>query len=215
MTKPLSIFYPDHAYSYAKWLGLSPAPTLESADCLGLSGGSDVNSSRYGKRSHPTSYASPYRDEEEFSAVERARKLGMPIIGTCRGHQVLTVAAGGLLVQDMCHPGTHEIETEDGKRLLVCSLHHQLVYPWNMPKEDYRVIGWANALSPYHYGESDADDMTPPGGREPEIIYLPKLKALSWQTHPEMMSYREESARARASLDYMRGLFSRLIAGTL
>lgn len=219
MTKPLSIYYPDGAYSYANWMPFTRARDLESADVLGLSGGSDVSPTRYGKAYHPTTYDAPERDRVEFAAVERARERGIPIVGTCRGHQLLTAAAGGILVQDMDHPGRHEMHTECGKRLVINSLHHQMAHPWDMPPDEYRVIAWANGLSPYHYGETDAQELVTdivPGNKEVEIIYLPRLKALGIQCHPEAMVYSyDSSAAVRDSIDYMRSLLDRLIAGTL
>ncbi len=220
MTKTLRIYYPDGAYGYSNWMpNVRPTYDIETADILGLSGGSDVSPARYGKAYHPTTYDAPERDRVEFAAVERARERGIPIIGTCRGHQLLTVAAGGKLVQDMTHPGTHEVQTEDGRRLIINSLHHQMSHPWDMPTDEYRVIAWANNLSPYHYGETDADEMVTdivPGNREVEIIYLPRLRGLGIQCHPEAMLYSyDTSARVRESIDYMRDLFNRLIAGTL
>ena len=75
---------------------------LESADGLMLTGGDDVAPSRYGEQSHPTvREVAPERDEFEIALVRAARKRNLPLFAICRGLQVLNVAAGGSLVQDI------------------------------------------------------------------------------------------------------------------
>lgn len=216
MTKPLSIYYPDGAYSYANWMGLRPAHDIESADVLGLSGGSDIASFRYGKREHPTTYSNPSRDDVEFAAIEVARKRGIPIVGTCRGSQALCVAAGGLLIQDVAHPYTHEATTYDGQTISLNSMHHQMQSPWNLPSDQFKVLAWAEGISPYYFGETDIDIMKPPGAREPEVVFYPGLRAVGYQHHPEAQWYRYESDdHVRHSIDWCRTILDRLITNTL
>ena len=74
------------------------------ADVAGLllTGGDDVAPSRYGESPHPAVVeAEPGRDEFEIDLIAAARKRGLPIFAICRGIQVLNVAAGGTLVQDI------------------------------------------------------------------------------------------------------------------
>lgn len=67
-----------------------------------LTGGDDVDPSRYGQERHPsTVVVSPERDEFELALVTEARKRGLPVLAICRGIQVLNVAAGGTLLQDI------------------------------------------------------------------------------------------------------------------
>lgn len=220
MTKPIRIFYPDGAYGYANWLpNCQPVRRIEDATLLGLSGGSDVSPRLYGKREHPTTYCNPHRDEVEMAAIQRARELGIPIIGTCRGSQILTVAAGGLLVQDLDHPGYHRVTTYDGKTIWVNSLHHQLSHPWNLPPDQFKVLAWAEGLSPHHYGESDADEMINgkiEGRKEVEAIHFPTLRSVSFQHHMEMQWPRYDSdPRVRESIDWCREQVAKLLDGTL
>ena len=75
---------------------------LEVAHGLLLPGGGDVVSLAYGQEPHPMSrYQDPQRDEMEFEAARLAVEAGLPILGICRGIQVLSVAFGGSLVQDI------------------------------------------------------------------------------------------------------------------
>jgi putative glutamine amidotransferase len=75
---------------------------LEGIDGVMLTGGDDVAPSRYGEAAHPSVVeAEPGRDEFEIGLVEAARARKLPILAICRGVQVLNVARGGTLVQDI------------------------------------------------------------------------------------------------------------------
>ena len=85
---------------------LEPTPDLTAAlEGLGgvlLTGGGDVAPARYGESSHPTyEEAEPGRDEFELTLVSLARERQLPILAICRGVQVLNVALGGTLIQDI------------------------------------------------------------------------------------------------------------------
>ena len=72
-------------------------------DGLVLGGGVDVDPSRYGKDrlDNGTVEVDPERDALDFDLFAHARRLGTPILGICRGLQVVNVALGGTLVQDI------------------------------------------------------------------------------------------------------------------
>src|SRR5690348_12051523 len=75
---------------------------LDGVDGLVLSGGGDVDPSRYGEPPHPAiSEVEPERDAFEIGLIAAARRRDLPIFGICRGVQILNVAAGGSLVQDI------------------------------------------------------------------------------------------------------------------
>lgn len=76
---------------------------LEEGIGLIVLGGSDVHPHKYGVREvHPSTYGTnPDADEFEISLVRRAVDAGMPVIGICRGMQLLNVALGGTLEQDI------------------------------------------------------------------------------------------------------------------
>jgi len=63
-------------------------------------------------------------------------------------------------------------------------MHHQMCFPFNMSKEDYRIIGWAENVSG-HYDDVDGTQMEVPV--EPELMYFPKINGLGSQFHPEGM----------------------------
>ena len=79
------------------------AELLDAVDALLLSGGADIEPARYGATEvHPTTYGvSPERDQFELELVEAALARDLPLLGICRGIQVLNVALGGTLIQDV------------------------------------------------------------------------------------------------------------------
>ncbi|MGE0705022.1 MAG: gamma-glutamyl-gamma-aminobutyrate hydrolase family protein [Vicinamibacterales bacterium] len=82
--------------------GMDVAVALEGLDGLLLTGGEDVHPSRYGETPHPT-VTDPIaeRDAFEIDLIQEARRIGLPTLAICRGIQVLNVAAGGSLIQDI------------------------------------------------------------------------------------------------------------------
>jgi putative glutamine amidotransferase len=71
-------------------------------DGLLLSGGSDLDPGYYGEEPVPElGVTVPERDAFEMALLEHALRRGMPIFGICRGMQILNVALGGTLYQDL------------------------------------------------------------------------------------------------------------------
>jgi len=142
--------------------GNDPA-LLDRLDGLALAGGADVDSRLYGAEPHPTAdIPRESRDDSELLLYRRARELGMPVLGICRGMQLMAVAHGGSLVQhvpdldgDTVHrevPGTfvdHTATFAEGTLagrlfgagpVVVNSSHHQSVESAG----DLTVSGWAS-----------------------------------------------------------------------
>ena len=128
------------------------AALLERADGLLLTGGEDVDPAHYGAELHPKGGV-PHaaRDATELALARAARDARLPTLAICRGIQLLNVALGGTLVQDLPSerpdaldhdPGgdrasrSHDLRVERGSRLAealgatelaVNSFHHQAV----------------------------------------------------------------------------------------
>jgi putative glutamine amidotransferase len=84
---------------------------LANADGLLLTGGGDVDPIHYNEPRHETfSAAEPGRDDAELSLAREAMARRLPILAICRGVQVLNVAAGGSLVQDISSAITDAVD---------------------------------------------------------------------------------------------------------
>ena len=79
------------------------SPASRPFDALVLGGGGDVDPARYGRPAleNGTLEIDPERDRIDFELFDEARRAGAPVLGICRGLQVVNVALGGTLVQDI------------------------------------------------------------------------------------------------------------------
>jgi putative glutamine amidotransferase len=125
---------------------------LDVLDGLIVTGGEDVDPARYGQESHPKAQVPDrWRDAFEIEALRVADERAMPVLCVCRGVQVLNVARGGTLYQDVAdlvdgHPEHMRLDAWDAHvhdvtiasrsalrailgvdRLPVNSLHHQAI----------------------------------------------------------------------------------------
>ena len=128
------------------------AAVLDSVSGLVLTGGEDVDPARYGESRHEkVRSVNAARDATEASLIVEAKARGIPVLAICRGIQILNVALGGTLVQDIstqCETDiahdedgprdsrSHEVVVEPGsliasaigaERVTVNSFHHQSV----------------------------------------------------------------------------------------
>ncbi|HET7120912.1 MAG TPA: gamma-glutamyl-gamma-aminobutyrate hydrolase family protein [Solirubrobacterales bacterium] len=176
-----------------------PDLLLDRVDALLLLGGADLDPASYGAEPHSETRGSwPERDRFELALTRRALERDMPVLGICRGMQLLNVALGGTLVQHLpeaigseAHRTVAGTFSEHHVRLdpesLACSAagveafvvwshHHQGV---DRVGEGLKVSGW-----------SLEDDL-------PEAIELPgKRFALGVIWHPE----EDEASQVIASL---------------
>lgn len=128
--------------------GAEPVLSMNPADaerCGGLllPGGADVNPALYGQKNTASRGIDDSRDRDELALIRRFFAFGRPILGICRGHQVLNVAFGGDLIQDVPDPARHValgdagdnvhpvraghpfLQGLYGERFCVNSAHHQ------------------------------------------------------------------------------------------
>jgi putative glutamine amidotransferase len=84
------------------WVEQHPDDVLEGLDGLVLTGGADIDPSTYGAERHPkTVNTRPDRDRAEIALALRALERDLPVLGICRGMQLLNVALGGTLIQHL------------------------------------------------------------------------------------------------------------------
>lgn len=127
------------------------AAVLPRLDALVLAGGPDIDPARYGQDPHERAVlAAARRDEAELELLAAALELGLPLLGVCRGMQLLNVARGGTLLQHLpdvvghaAHAptpgtfGTHPVRVHPHSRLAqvlgrqdvtgVPTYHHQAI----------------------------------------------------------------------------------------
>jgi putative glutamine amidotransferase len=105
----------------------SPRAVLQTIDGVLLTGGGDIDPAFYGEDRHETvEDAEPGRDEFELDLARRAMEQDVPLLAICRGAQVLNVAAGGTLVQDI-------------PTAVTTDLSHSLTEPKNCVAHDIQV----------------------------------------------------------------------------
>jgi putative glutamine amidotransferase len=130
------------------WIA-DPDEILDRLDGLMLAGGRDVDPLSYGASPDPhTTEPSPERDRFELALASAALERDMPVLGVCRGMQMLNVACGGTLLQHLegellerhrhtpgvfsdhfveLEPGSLAARAAGGERVAVRSHHHQAV----------------------------------------------------------------------------------------
>lgn len=141
-------------------VGEAPDELLELLDAVVISGGADVDPATYGAEPEPqTVNFKPERDRFELALARRALERDLPLLGVCRGMQVLNVACGGTLDQQLADaeahlhtPGAftdHEVRLAPGslaaravgaERVQVRSHHHQGI---GRLGEGLEASGWA------------------------------------------------------------------------
>jgi len=188
---------------------------LESLDGIVFSGGGDVDPAYWGAERHPRTDIDPARDTSELMLMRAAIEADLPLLGVCRGMQVMAVASGGSLHQhlpdlvgserhqatagtdplaaDASAYGRHDVVLKAGSqaaavlgpRITVNSFHHQAVDD----PGTFIPVGWC------------------PDDRVVEVIEDPGLTfALGVQWHPErtadlrVFAALAEAAARRSSL---------------
>lgn len=157
-------------------------------------GGMDIDPALYGEEVTYTHLCQPWVDLREFDLVQRLLALHIPLLGICRGHQIITVAAGGTLYQDVniqlgiWHGNHRRVALAAESRLAEIlgtenppanSLHHQATK--DVPP-GWRIAAWSD------------DGVI-------EAIEHYELPVVSVQWHPEMMRTDHQFARILNYLD--------------
>jgi anthranilate/para-aminobenzoate synthase component II len=158
-------------------------------DALVIWGGEDIHPILYNEHPSKFMYVSEglsRRDIVESEACKAAIERGIPLIGVCRGAQLVCAMAGGRLIQHVeGHGRTHPIRTHDDLMFNTTSVHHQMMFPFDV---EHKMLAWAvPKLSNIHINQFGVSDERMEREVEPEIVWFPRIKALAIQGHPEFV----------------------------
>jgi len=176
--------------------GCANPDDLRIGDVLLLWGGEDIGTQMYGQRPNMRTHADKpsKRDLLEVEMIKEATRLDIPIIGICRGAQLLTIATGGTLIQHADgHGRSHKILCYDtGKTLPVNSCHHQICQPVT-PAEIVAIATEPTTGLDEHNNVIKIEEV-------PEIIHFPQIRALGIQFHPEWTDCPQETVKYLADI---------------
>lgn len=161
-------------------------------------GGSDIHPSYYNRPDIKSWVGNgpSQRDQTEAKLFAKAVKAGIPILGICRGAQLGCAMSGGILIQDVTgHGHQHRVTTVTDEVLVSSSLHHQMMYPWDI---EHKLLAWATIPhSEAYIGLTEEElaripmkkypEFEEPQPVEPEVVLFPTTKCLAVQGHPEYM----------------------------
>ena len=161
---------------------------LTEEDILLLHGGEDISPSIYNQEPNEFCFAPrkpSRRDTLEIACVEQAVKMGLPIVGICRGAQLICALDGGSLCQHIFghsqNGGQHPLYDPVTKEILCKSntAHHQMMIPkpgnviLAQTQEKFRGFGENEEVTEYTTC--------------PEIVWFPEMRAIGIQGHPEWL----------------------------
>lgn len=202
------LFLPDPAEKFANYIDafgrigaevVCEVDLAHATDCdaLLLPGGADVDPARYGQGMNGSRSIDPERDARELAVLKHFCEAGKPVLGICRGLQVINVALGGTLHQDISGHTKLDADTdrvhlsraEDemlvslyGAELAINSAHHQCI---DRLGEGLRAVQWA------HDGVIEA-------------VRHESLPIFAVQWHPERMCFARRRADAVDSEPMLR-----------
>ena len=171
---------------------LPPVPGIEAAvgrlDGLIISGGPDIEPASYGEQAGPhTTIVRPARDAAEAALFRAAIDAGVPVLGVCRGLQVMNVALGGTLIQHLPDVVGHEGHSPTPGSMG----EHKVTIGSNVPSRLAAILGTGTIVVPTHHHQGIgrlADGLTVTALADDgtiEAVEMDAPFALGVQWHPE------------------------------
>jgi putative glutamine amidotransferase len=167
---------------------------IESLDGIIFSGGGDIDPAYWGAEPHPATDIDPARDTAELMLMKAALDTDLPILGICRGMQMMAVAAGGTLCQHLPDViGSRRHQAESGTDPLAADAaaygrHDVVIKPGSRA---YALLGGHLTVNSFHHQAVDDPGTFEPVGwcpddRVMEVMEDPARSfALGVQWHPE------------------------------
>lgn len=170
-------------------LDADPVEWVHHVDGLVLTGGADIDPTRYG-HANTASQIEPERDHVEFSLYATALSDGIPVLGICRGLQLINVHHGGTLHQSVPEHSRYDISPNEPSHDIAIDAGSML----------HGLYGAAHRVNSLHHQTADAigeglvvtaraDDGVPEG------LETADGEVLAVQWHPEMMDHHDPTFR--------------------
>ena len=192
----------------------SPEEAMDGVSGLVLTGGADIAPARYGQAPDGAQKAQPERDAMEFALFDYATRRNMPTLGICRGMQLVNVAMGGSLIQDL-PPGHKALSQSES------AMHEVYVAPGSRFAAIIGAGAVYKANSRHHQGLREAQ-------RAPSLMasaYHPEdgvVEALESPEHPWLIAVQCHPEREREVprsfgklFDWLAGWAERYEAGEM
>lgn len=162
-----------------------------------IPGGADIDPSLYNEPRSPKCHSTyKEKDIEALKGIDKAVKANVPILGICRGLQLLNVHQGGKMIQHIDYQGNEKPikDAITGEQFLIPKAHHQVCI---LPQ-----VGGDPKLAPKVIAYSYVNNVF-----IPEIVFFPAIKALGIQGHPEWMSsYLSAEGSHGKTHNYLKGI---------
>jgi len=177
------------------------AMLLEQVDGLLISGGADVDPSRYGGDPEDPALrgVNPVRDANEVAAFEAAWARRLPTLAICRGLQLVNVARGGTLYPDLARDFGAEVNHRPGEEALLQNVHQVEIDTDSRLAQWMQTSGVLPVNSQHHQGIRHLADGFTVAARATdgliEAYESPTHPVTAIQWHPEISWYTDDVAR--------------------
>ena len=190
-------------------VGVGADVDAEGFDGLLLPGGGDIAPSRYGQADAGCLYVDPALDDMQFAALGAFVKAGRPVLGICRGHQLVNVYFGGTLIQHLAQAAAHSRGGGSEDRVhattavpgsVLCGLYGEAFRVNSSHHQGVDRLGEGLAVTQY-----SADGVV-------EALEHERLPILCMQWHPERMCLahaRSDTVDGSAVVGYFLELCAR------
>lgn len=167
MRNTIKIFVINHdnkpIHKFAQWINGAKLITKDKAkhkaDLFLFIGGPDISPALYADKQHPFTITDIARDKKEYEYYKYARKHKIPMVGICRGAQLLCALSGGFIIQHINNHVTaahsvfcKAIKNDAVRESWTNSTHHQMMYPYNLKRNNYELYAWTKQLSTIYEG---------------------------------------------------------------
>ena len=174
---------------------------LSKADGIIISGGEDVNPYFYHQKdtANLVETTNPYRDSLEIFMINYALQHKVPLLGICRGHQIINVALGGTLIMDIpTYLGTASMHRKNGKHT-----DHLIYIVKDLPFSNCHIPDSGLIYSSHHQAVGNlakgldvfaiAKDSIIEGFYYTDTTKMPFLLGVQW--HPEAMNFDDSLSK--------------------